>query len=518
MITVHLLIIAGLLMWIHFLWSRRHFYKMMLRIPGPIGLPLVGIVPQYAFNKFKISQRAKLMDNYGSTIQFWMGITPGILTRDPNIAADVLSSPKCLNRSLQVTESITKLAGNGLLTLQEPAWNERRRDMNIIFKTNALLSFFPIFNAESRSLVNQLETLVGQGQQDVMPHLFSWSFKTSQRKYINMYIVSSNFKDHYGLFVESTLGNDGIMEDDIYNQALVDSWQFLLSLNTLLIVMPLLRSTFIYKLCGIEWIKNKYFLETSRMVDTRIRTKLNSKAENKSATTENSVINRLVELSRKGKMGLEDLKGECCNMTIAAFETTALTLFNVLILLAMFPEHQDRVFEELKQVYPTDEDFEVTYEDFQKMENLDRVINETLRLIPSVPVTLRDTKEEFVLSNGFQVPKGVQIFVDIYSIHRNKDHWGPEADSFNPDNFLPEKVQERHPFAFLPFSKGRRNCIGWKYAQLALKVALAMILRKYRLVTSFRYEDLSFTDNVSIKLEKLPRVELHQRPKVSQNT
>lgn len=43
MLALQLLIIAGILLWIRFLWSRRQFYTLMLKVPGPIGLPFLGI-------------------------------------------------------------------------------------------------------------------------------------------------------------------------------------------------------------------------------------------------------------------------------------------------------------------------------------------------------------------------------------------------------------------------------------------------------------------------------------------
>nr|XP_043067631.1 probable cytochrome P450 313a3 [Drosophila bipectinata] len=132
------------------------------------------------------------------------------------------------------------------------------------------------------------------------------------------------------------------------------------------------------------------------------------------------------------------MRGECCNIIQGATNSTAATVNHILILLAMFPQYQEIVFEELKYVFPAGVDFEVEYADLQKLEYLDRVFRETLRLIPSVTTIIRDLKEDIRLSNNVVVPKGVVCMVDIFHIHRNKDYWGPNAETFNPDNFLDE--------------------------------------------------------------------------------
>jgi len=59
----------------------------------------------------------------------------------------------------------------------------------------------------------------------------------------------------------------------------------------------------------------------------------------------------------------------------------------------------------------------------------------------------------------YTIPAGVTIYVQMYCLHRNPDCY-PNPEEFNPDNFLPERARERHPYAYIPFSAGPRNCIG----------------------------------------------------------
>ena len=60
---------------------------------------------------------------------------------------------------------------------------------------------------------------------------------------------------------------------------------------------------------------------------------------------------------------------------------------------------------------------------------------------------------------GVMVPKGTSALITPLAIHMNKDIY-PDPETFDPTRFLPENSVGRHPFAYIPFSAGSRNCIG----------------------------------------------------------
>lgn len=129
-----------------------------------------------------------------------------------------------------------------------------------------------------------------------------------------------------------------------------------------------------------------------------------------------------------------------------------------LLLLAQHQNEQNRLVEEINEVYATDD--EVTLESLGKLQYMERVIKETLRIAPVGPVIFREAMEDFEIEKGLVIPKGTTFVLNIYALHRAPHIWGAKANLFDPDNFLPENVAKRHPCSFIPFSTGRRNCIG----------------------------------------------------------
>jgi len=82
-------------------------------------------------------------------------------------------------------------------------------------------------------------------------------------------------------------------------------------------------------------------------------------------------------------------------------------------------------------------------------------------------------------TGDYTLPSGVTVAMLIYGMHRNPQVY-EDPDQFKPERFLPENSAGRHPYAFIPFSAGPRNCIGQKYGMLEIKVVLSTLMRRFR--------------------------------------
>lgn len=73
---------------------------------------------------------------------------------------------------------------------------------------------------------------------------------------------------------------------------------------------------------------------------------------------------------------------------------------------------------------------------------------------------LEHASEQHIIPGKAYVPAGSEIIISQYEMQRDKNTWGDDAETFNPDHFLPERMENLHQYSYVPFSAGARNCIG----------------------------------------------------------
>jgi cytochrome P450 len=132
-------------------------------------------------------------------------------------------------------------------------------------------------------------------------------------------------------------------------------------------------------------------------------------------------------------------------------------LASTILLLAIHQDVQEKVYKEIIAVNPKNE--APNMDILNDMTYMTMVIYENLRLIPTIPVIGRKALEDFDIGDGV-LKRGMTIYMNIFSMHRNQDVWGKDSNDFKPERFQPEEIEKRPVGSFTPFGRGQRSCIG----------------------------------------------------------
>ncbi|KAK7273725.1 hypothetical protein RIF29_14785 [Crotalaria pallida] len=142
--------------------------------------------------------------------------------------------------------------------------------------------------------------------------------------------------------------------------------------------------------------------------------------------------------------------------------------------------------------------------DIAKLPYLHAIIKETFRLHPAVPLLLPRRAEVDVEIKGYIVPKGAQVFVNVWAIGRDPSLW-ENPNLFSPERFLELEIDFKgQSFELTPFGAGRRVCPGLPLAIRMLFLMLGLLINSFdwKLEDGIKSEDMDMDEKFGITLEK----------------
>lgn len=197
----------------------------------------------------------------------------------------------------------------------------------------------------------------------------------------------------------------------------------------------------------------------------------------------NFTANNMVEaMVAERRFSDSDIIDEIKTVLFAGHDTTANTMGWMLYAIGTHPETRSKLLTELSEVV-NDSDLELNQNVIGKLPYAQAILKETLRLYPPVGVLARQLGEDITV-DGYKIRKGCDVRLMIQATHMD------EANFSSPSQFIPERwikgsetyskdeEKERHPYAYIPFSAGPRNCIGQKFAQLEAITLICMFVSK----------------------------------------
>ncbi|XP_050449076.1 cytochrome P450 4C1-like [Cataglyphis hispanica] len=442
-------------------------------------------IPEYG-SPFTVAFELMKMTEYERTLWFmqrmrefkdgifinWIGLKPLINIYKPEFFKIILPSTVNIEKGFPY-EMLNSWLGKGLLTSTGKQWNHDRKLIGPTFHFSILDQFALVMSEKAEILTKCLEKEIAK----------------NPGKAINIFPFANNVA--LDVICETAMGVD------VHAQEIKTEYTTTIHRGTKLIVerffQPWLWSDWLYNLMssGKEYksVINIIHKFTRKVICQR---KIARQLRNGSIKSKNvdddldigkrkrkAFLDLLLDQNEKDETPLTDdeLRAQVDTFMFEGHDTTAVAITWSLFLLGNNLEHQEKVHEELEEVFK-DSKTPASVKELSQLKYLDRIIKESLRLFPSVPVITRKLTKDIKM-DGYTLPKGVTVVLAIGLLHKNPEIWS-HPNKFDPDRFLPDNSKYRNPYAYVPFSAGPRNCIGQKFALLEEKTILTAILRKWR--------------------------------------
>ncbi|KAL5544649.1 hypothetical protein UlMin_008433 [Ulmus minor] len=475
-------------------------------IPGPSGLPLLGLVLAFTSS---LTHRvlAKLAQTHKAKplMAFSVGFTRFVISSHPETAKELLNSSAFADRP--VKESAYELLFHramGFAPFGEYWRNLRRISSTHLFSPRRIACFGDFREKIAMEMVENLRVLKENCEEVEVRKVLHFGSLNN--------VMMSVFGKSYDFGIE---GSSGVEEEAALLEELVKEGYDLLGIfnwSDHFPVMGFLDLQGVRKRCKKLVEKVTVFVEK---IIQEHRMKRVANGGKLGLDESGDFVDVLLDLEKENKLSDSDMIAVLWEMIFRGTDTVAILLEWILARMVLHPEIQAKAQSEIDSI--VDSNRPVSDSDLPNLPYLHAIVKETLRMHPPGPLLswARLAVHDTQIGRNF-IPAGTTAMVNMWAITRDSEFWPDQPNEFKPERFLNKDEKEiaimGSDLRLAPFGSGRRVCPGKAMGLATVELWLAQLLKSFKWVPANSGVDLSETLKLSMEMKSslvckaLPRV------------
>uniref|UniRef100_A0A3B3Z0Z6 Cytochrome P450, family 2, subfamily N, polypeptide 13 n=1 Tax=Poecilia mexicana TaxID=48701 RepID=A0A3B3Z0Z6_9TELE len=426
--------------------------------PGPKALPFVGNILSLD-TKYPHVYFSKLADIYGNVFSFRLGRQPVVIVSGHKMVKEaiVTQAENFVDRPFNaISDRFYTEPSGGIFLSNGEIWKKQRR-----FALSTLRTFGLGKNTLELSICEEIRHLQEEIESEKgKPFSPAGLFNNAVSNIICQLVMGKRFdySDHEFQTMLECMSEGLMLEGNIWGQ---------------------LYDAFPQVMKYLPGPHNKIFSNYNAVKDMLLEEIQKHKKDLDPSNPRDYIDTFLIEMeNHKDSLGFTEGNLAFCafDLFIAGTETTATTLLWALLYLTKYPEVQEKVQAEIDRVIGQSR--QPSMADRQNLPYTDAVIHEIQRMGNIVPLNALRVAAKDTTLGGYFIPKGTSVMPMLTSVLFDKSEW-ETPDTFNPGHFLDSNGKFVKREAFLPFSAGKRVCLGEGLAKMELFLFFVGLLQKF---------------------------------------
>ncbi|MER6008936.1 cytochrome P450 [Nonomuraea angiospora] len=429
-------------------------------IRSPRGMPILGHTPQIPDTN-PVEYFGELSKQFPEGI-FSMEIAgqENVFVYDPDLVTEVCDETRFGKPIFPPLSHVRDYAGAGLFTAHddEEVWGMAHRVLMPAFSQRAMKGYFGQMLEIAQNLVGKWERKQGQPVK-VTDDYTRLTLDT---------IALSGFGYRFDSF--------GKEELHPFLQALLEA-----------LVESMRRSQELPMMTKLRKADDKKYGENIQLMRELVESVIKERRRGKSGGEDDllGLMMEAVDPETGRRLDDDNVRDQVLTFLIAGHETTSGLLSFATYSLMRNPHVLAQAYAEVDRMLPGDT--VPNYDTIMKLDVIPRVLEETLRLWAPIPQIMKAPLEDTVIGGCYHLKQGTKTNLLMFPLHTHPTAWERPLE-FDIDRWLPENRAQHHPHAYKPFGNGRRACIGRQFALTEARLALALVLQKFKFSDTSDYQ------------------------------